>query len=54
MWLGGTGPSYGEQKRFAADTEEYRKVVKAGGSIATAMHKGVDVAYKEAAERSTA
>ena len=47
MWLGGTGPSYGDQKRFSNDTELYRQVVRDGGSLSTAMNKGVDVAYHE-------
>lgn len=48
MWLGGTGPSYGEQKRFENDTAMYRQVVRDGASMSTAMHEGVDVAYKKA------
>ena len=47
MWLGGTGPSYRDQKRWSNDTETYRQVVRDGGSLSTAMNKGVDVAYRE-------
>ena len=47
MWLGGTGPSYGDQKRWANDNALYRQVVRDGGSLSTAMNKGVDVAYRE-------
>lgn len=47
QWLGGTGPSARDQRRFENDTATYRQVVKDGGKIATAMHKGVDAAYRE-------
>lgn len=47
QWLGGTGPSYGAQRQWDKDNATYRQVVKDGGSISTAMHKGVDAAYKE-------
>jgi len=47
MWLGGTGPSYRDQKRWSNDTETYRQVVRDGGSLSTAMNKGADVAYHE-------
>lgn len=47
MALGGTRPSLTEQKRFARDTALYREVVRAGGSLSTAMNQGVDVAIKK-------
>jgi len=46
--LGGTGQSYGDERRFAAENRELRDVVKAGGTIATATQKGFDAAYREA------
>lgn len=48
QWLGGTGSSYGDEKRFAAENRELRQVVRAGGSISTALNKGFDTAYREA------
>jgi len=47
IWLGGTGPSYGDQKRWSNDNALYRQVVRDGGSLSTAMNKGVGVAYRE-------
>ena len=47
MWLGGTGPSFGDQKRWSNDNALYRQVVRDGGSLSTAMNKGVGVAYRE-------
>lgn len=47
MCLGGTTPSFSEERRFRQDTERYRQVVKAGGSLSTAMNKGVDVALRQ-------
>jgi hypothetical protein len=48
MWLGGTGPSYGDQKKFANDTAVYRQAVRDGASLSTAINEGVDVAYRKA------
>lgn len=47
QWLGGTGASYGDQRRFAAENRELRDVVRAGGSISTALNKGFDAAWSE-------
>lgn len=46
MWLGGTGPSFGDQKRWAAENAELRSLVKAGGSISTAVNKGIGAAWR--------
>lgn len=47
MWLGGTGPSFGDQKRFDQETNDYRDIVRAGGSLSTAINKGRDAAIKQ-------
>lgn len=47
QWLGGTGPSLADQRKFERDTAAYRQVVRDGGSLSTAMHKGTDAAYRE-------
>lgn len=47
QWLGGTGPSYGDQKKWALDNAVYRQAVKDGASLSTAMNQGVDKAYRE-------
>lgn len=47
QWLGGTGPSARAQRQWDRDNEAYRQVVKAGGSLSTAMNKGVDAAYQQ-------
>lgn len=47
MWLGGTGPSYSDEKKWARDNATYRQVVRDGGSLSTAINKGVDAAYRE-------
>lgn len=47
QWLGGTGPSLADQRKFEKDTASYRQVVRDGGSLSTAMNKGVEAAYRQ-------
>lgn len=52
IMLGGyRSDSHSRQRAFERETETYRDIVKRGGSISTAVNKGVDAAYAETESR---
>lgn len=50
MWLGGTGPSMGDQRRFDRTNQDFRKAVADGLSPAGVSDSAIHAAY-DAAER---
>ena len=48
MWLGGTGPSYGDQKKFGAENERFRSAVHQGLMPNAVSNRAVDAAYRAA------
>lgn len=52
IMLGGyRSDSHSQQRRFERDTDTYRDIVNKGGSMSTAVNKGVDAAYAEIESR---
>jgi formyltetrahydrofolate hydrolase len=48
MWLGGTGPSFTDQKRFDATNRQYRQAVSEGLQPAGVSAHAVNAAYDAA------
>lgn len=48
MALGGTTSSYKDRRAWDRQNSDLRDVVKAGGSISTALSQGTEAAYREA------
>lgn len=48
MWLGGTGPSLGDQKRFDKTNEDFRTAVADGLSPAAVSDNAIRQAYAQA------
>lgn len=48
QWLGGTGPSLGDQKAFQRETDRYGDAVRQGLDPESVSHYSVDKAYKAA------
>lgn len=54
MNLGGAGTaSYSQNRKFQKETNEYRELVRGGGSIATAQREGLDSAWSKAKGKLT-
>lgn len=50
QWLGGTGVSFGDQKRFAKTNSDFRQAVKDGLNPSAVSDQAIRTAY-ESAER---
>lgn len=48
MWLGGTGPSFGEQKAFSRTNEAYRDAVRQGLQPQAVSDTAVRAAFESA------
>lgn len=50
MYLGGTGPSWTDEKRFRRTNAEFRKAVESGLNPASVNDRAINAAYDQAAK----
>lgn len=50
MWLGGTGPSLGDQRRFDRENQNFRNAVRDGLNPAGVSNRAVNAAYDAASK----